>query len=436
MAGSTNRSSRSRLLIALVWTHAAAQKAGTPAELSSMAICNSVGIKDLTPYMSVVPVTSAYGTSASVPIFLPVFSSWPLDAGQRNKGLRRVVVALHGLEANAQDYFCEAMARTAASPDAASTLVIAPWFGNQSVTGEWWAGLKDGSASLYWSVSRWTHGGNNSPGPNKSDPPVKFSTSFDALDAIVATVGALAAGGALPSVKIVTFAGFSAGAQLAQHYAFASHLAPAPPLPVRVLVSDPGSYLYLHPLRPAPQCMPRNNTGPTWTCTSFLTPSSSGCADTYDVWKYGVGGGLDDNLYILPLSTNPSELARYVAAYPTKDVRYVLGTADVCNCNTAGFSNEPGTCTPDPGVITCAPNADGPAGCCDTYPDSTTENVMDVSCEGMAQGSNRLQRGVLFTQYLQKAFSGFAPQVAFFAGGHNASAFMASDAFAQWALAA
>lgn len=423
---------------------AGAQRAGTPEELADMTECiAALGLKDLTPYQTdAFAVTSNYGAASSAPIFLPAYASAPLTTTSPNASITTALVVLHGLSGDANSYFCSALAAARARPDAGSVLVVAPWLGNEGVTGAWWAGASDGGQSLFWTVTRWTHGGNASPGPNGDDPPVKFSTSFDALDAVVDTLTSAATpNGVLPSLSLITLAGFSAGAQLAQRYAFARHVttaaaggANASSPHVRVLVSDPGSWLYLTDSRPAPACRPLSDTGPSWGCTTFEVPPEAGeCAD-YDTWKYGVGAGLDDNLYVAPLDGDAAALAAQVAAYPGRDVRYLLGDGDACNCNSEGFANGPACVPPGASADQCTPDAYGGPGCCDTWPDSDTSNALDTTCASMVQGSNRLQRGLLYGAYLADAFPDSPPpMVATFTGGHNNSAFYASEAFAKWA---
>ena len=127
--------------------------AATPSELSNMKKCISLGYPSLTKYQVGLPLSSPYGVSNSVPIFFPMFASQPLD--QANSAITRVVVFHHGLSGNANSYFCDGMAATDALGQLESTLVIAPWFGDEQVTGSYWTGSKDGSVSAFWSVSRW-----------------------------------------------------------------------------------------------------------------------------------------------------------------------------------------------------------------------------------------------------------------------------------------
>ena len=94
------------------------------------------------------------------------------------------------------------------------------------------------------------------------------------------------------------------------------------------------------------------------------------------------------NRYLTAYATNATMLAQAVAAYPHRDVRFLLGTYDMCNCKTAGYANPHGDyCYP--AAATCTTNTHGGSfegrGCCDTYPDSNTSNALDVHCSALLQ---------------------------------------------------
>lgn len=57
-------------------------------------------------------------------------------------------------------------------------------------------------------------------------------------------------------------------------------------------------------------------------------------------------------------------------------------------------------------------------------------------CEAGVQGSNRLQRGLLYMAYLRDLWSGFEPKVFTASFGHDDTAFYASAPFNEvaWAL--
>lgn len=124
--------------------------------------------------------------------------------------------------------------------------------------------------------------------------------------------------------------------------------------------------------------------------------------------------------------------------YLTDPCMYLLsGDSDVCNCNTEGFQNRPDVCYPSlrETESTCSENKHGGVGCCDTYPDSTN-NHLSLSCESMLQGSNRLQRGLLYMQYLKLFWNNsdeYAPQYSIIRGmEHNMTAFFLSQEFQDY----
>ena len=388
-----------------------------PAELSDNSICIGLGIYPLSPYRRSLPLASPYGAATnSTPIFLPYYSSEHLPASTATTA----AIFIHGLSGNANTYFCEGLAASLAHP---SVLVLAPWFGNEASGESYWGGGSGPGQSLFWSNSRWSTGGTNTA------PPRGWSTSFDLLDALLR---------ALPtSVKLVSVIGFSAGAQLSGRYAFATPLGSAADAfkpHVRFFAGAAGSYLYLAPERPAPSCSPLRDTGPAHTCGAFVVPSTA-CA-AYNDYKYGLQQLDYLNLYLAPLASNATARQEAVARFATKDLRLFLGSEDVCNCNAEGFVlPQGGECAPEGGRLQCAPDAFGGRGCCDTFPDSTSDNALDATCAGMLQGSNRLQRGLNFAAHLAAVLPGHTPQVYTGAYGHNCSGMYASEAFKALAYA-
>ena len=246
-----------------------------PYELLDTESClELLGTANLSSYQSnEVTIPSRYGRSASVPIFLPTYSSWPL--GLPNASIRRAVIYQHGLSGDANSYFCAGMANALESQSTlGETLVISPWFGNVSVTGTCWGGGDTANrASMFFNTADWLQGGNNSPGPDGTNPPTRFGTSFDGLDALIAILFNQTA---FPTLERVVLVGFSAGAQLAQHYAWAARSLPTS---VTVVVSDPSSFLYFSPGRPAPVCRPLSDSGVNATCNSWVVPDAGQCPE-------------------------------------------------------------------------------------------------------------------------------------------------------------
>src|SRR5438445_13467960 len=71
--------------------------------------------------------------------------------------------------------------------------------------------------------------------------------SFSAMDGLLAALDDKAR---FPALKEIVVAGHSAGGQYVQRYAAGNRIEPTLSTPVRYLVANPSSYLYLEPWRP------------------------------------------------------------------------------------------------------------------------------------------------------------------------------------------
>lgn len=190
------------------------------------------------------------------------------------------MVALHGHPRDAQRTF----AATEASV-AAGTLVLAPLF---QVAAEHAGGCHSPgepapqASDLLWRCGSWLAG---APADNAA-----AVSAFAAIDALLAELKQR-----WPSVKVVTVAGFSAGAQWVQHYA--AFAQPPAGLRLRFVVASPGSWLYADPWRPAAQadCPGQNR------------------------WKYG--------LEQLP-AWLPGSAAEAAARYRQANITYLVGADD------------------------------------------------------------------------------------------------------------
>jgi len=226
-------------------------------------------------------------------------------------------------------------------------------------------------------------------------------------------------------------AGFSAGAQLLTRWAFFSPVQQSPS--VRSIIGDPGTLLYFNSMRPEPDCIPLRDSGPDHSCARFL-PFDKHMCPVGDWYKYGVHlANVTHNSYLQPFIEDPNKISGTIKNYALKDIRFMFGQYDICNCNAANFSNTADWCFH--GQATCQPNLYGGTGCCDTYPDSDVVNAVDADCAGMLQGSNRLQRGLNFMSYLTSNASGlsFEPLFAVFPGGHDMQSCYNDSHFRAWA---
>lgn len=481
-----------------------------PPELGNNVSCLSAGLPpDLLAYRRSIRLLTSN-------LFIPVYMSNENDTHTAT----RAVVWLHGLVRDANSYFCDGfsvLSRLGAQND---TISLAPWFGSVQVSeNEWGAPFPSTSPSsssssplsffsAYWDTNRWLEGGDSSPSKYGT------TTSFDVLDAVTAWLRQSAAvGGAFPNLRQIIFVGFSAGGQIASRWSLftpygtnetatrekdignmKNEVKQEENVPIRWIIGDGGSYLYLDSRRPAPSCSPLFDTTTAHSCGIFVKPPEtistvtteksdgglmsrsmwknvdSTCPD-YDVYKYGLQNlsKVRANTYLAPFAADPSKLATAVINYLQKDVRFLLGDQDVCNCNAeGGYKNPLSVCFPPTG--NCTPDTTGGtfrgATCCDTFPDDAQANALDVHCAAMLQGSSRLQRGINYVDYLEAMYRDYHnknanytvkssmgastgstssdrsgssrraiwPLMQFFRGGHSNQAMYNSSTFRQWVL--
>jgi hypothetical protein len=263
-------------------------------------------------------------------------------------GPARALIVMHGHPRDANRTFEAGLAavRNAAALD--GVLVFAPLFqvdaeaaGDCETEGVPAAAPGD----LTWTCQSWMDGGVSTH--------LERVSSFAAMDALLREIQSR-----WPSVTRATLAGFSAGAQFVQHYA---GFADPPPLELRYVVADPGTFLYFDPVRPSPEVA---GAAVDWTTCAggamglgacelaFAVPG--GVCGNADHWKYG-------------LSRLPAHLGRDAtaarAAYAAADISYLEGGQD--------FGEGRGT----------------------------AYSVLDRSCAAEAQGPFRLQRGLAYVQY-------------------------------------
>jgi len=261
------------------------------------------------------------------------------------------LIAIHGHPRDANKTFNAALLAVRRADATARTVVVAPVFQVSAANARkcQTAGVpaaQDGD--LLWTCGSWLEG---------ATARGSTLTSFAALDALVAELRRQ-----WPSLRTVTIAGFSAGAQMVQHSIGFAAEQPAGGPAIRYVVSDPGTWLYFDPVRPQPM---QNGAAVDWSqcsggadgvggCTFTLAAPADNACPTLNRWKYGTDA--------LPAALGRSAAdarARYAAA----DIHYLQGALD---------SND----------------ARG-----------TAYRVLDKSCAAQAQGPYRLQRGQAYAWY-------------------------------------
>ena len=257
------------------------------------------------------------------------------------------LIAIHGHPRDANKTFEAAMTAARRANRLNDMLIVAPVF--QVPTAESQKCRTKGvppaqEGDLVWTCASWIEGGVAS---NDN----QFG-SFDALDALVVELIRQ-----WPSLRRITVAGFSAGAQMVQHYiGFADDDAH---VTLRYVVADPGSWLYFDRERPTPV---QENEPADWSvctasnaaaCAFRFRAESSVCTELNE-WKYGTDA--------MPAHLKRSaEQARL--HYARAKIHYLEGALDT---------------------------GEGKG---------TFYRILDKSCAAEAQGPYRLQRGLAYAAY-------------------------------------
>ncbi|MFO0759369.1 MAG: alpha/beta fold hydrolase [Byssovorax sp.] len=300
---------------------------------------------------------------------LAYFASRPLGADDRAPA--RAVVVIHGAKHDPRGYF-QTMTRLAtAHGGLEQTVVIAPHFQTRPDTSCFDEVDKPAPGELFWSCDAWKMGGASDSDPNVS--------SFQALDALVSSIRA-----SFPSIKRITIAGHSAGAQLAQRYAALSQLMEDPDKPLRFLVSSPSSYLYLdgRRLKRGARCASPGDCALDKRAFEVPAALAKSCPE-YDDYKYGLG---KREGYAAAMSALEVQ-----KQYAWRDVVLLLGERDTGKGPGAGYGE------------------------------------LDKSCAAEAEGPFRLERGLVYQRYASLLFGAKQRAEVIPGCGHDEACMFASE---------
>ncbi|MGZ9713765.1 hypothetical protein ACXX82_23505 [Glaciimonas sp. GNP009] len=284
------------------------------------------------------------------------YASTPINTN--NVRFNAALIVIHGHSHDAAKTFDAAIA-AATTERLSTTLVIAPLFQVNDTNAKKCRSEEQQTAQandFVWTCASWMEGGSSQNDPNL--------TSFKAIDKLVEKIIQR-----YPTIRTVTIAGFSAGAQTIQHYIGFSTL-DAQSYSVRYVIADPGTWLYFDNDRPQPMIADRRVTWPECDadgqsdfakCTVKIVSSSemmSSCP-TYNNWKYGI-----ENLPKVLMQKHTANAVRI--AYQSADITYLEAALDSDNSKKASYK------------------------------------VLDKSCGAALQGPFRLQRGLAYALYDQQ----------------------------------
>ncbi|MGE8704322.1 MAG: hypothetical protein ACN6O5_16730 [Achromobacter sp.] len=226
---------------------------------------------------------------------MPVYANRDL-AKDDLRGIKQVLIVIHGVKRDADNYYETAAALVAADPGRASdTLVLAPRFSGSIDSGF--------SGMAAWRKASWEDGQESVLATGRPAP----VTSFQVLDDLLRSLNDRKR---LPALTGLVLAGHSAGAQLVHRYAVLNNVDGVlrrDGLAMRYVVANPSSYLYLTNERPR-----ADGKG--------YAPYERGICPTYNQYKYGTDK--------LPAYARESDDSRLFVRYASRDVVYLLGGAD------------------------------------------------------------------------------------------------------------
>lgn len=294
---------------------------------------------------------------------IPYFRNYPLST--RNHDIRRVVIAVHGADRGAEAQYdrMKAAACLPGVPPCArldTTLILAPHFMKENdlpgydltADGLFWSeGWKFGDLSL----SNTTH--------RRTDQ----VSSYTIMDSIVSYV---TGSGNFPNLDHITIAGHSAGGQYVNRYSAISRIEETisgSGVEMKYIVANPSSYLYFTNERVYPGTLDTFlEPHPFWSSLCPATdccPGDASCSSvTYDDYIYGLGNPSSYNTYLSNV-VSAIGVEGIKTCYRNKRVAYLLGRLD----------NDP-----------CA-------------------EALDNSCGARLEGRTRLERGLIYYNYIGHA---------------------------------
>ena len=311
-----------------------------------------------------------------------IYRSYSLDT--KNETITRAFVFVHGINRDADNHFRTALAAAFLAGALNDTAIVVPRFASNSSTAGSQAGncgdvLAPDEANWICDPSRpdtWRSGG----GEVGNDR----LTSFDFMDEIVRR---LARKEVFPNLKTIMIAGHSAGGQFVNRYGMSNQVHDSVGVSISYVVSNSSSFAYVDGFRPTESALP-----PTFAAGApgYHPPVAAGppppfvpFADAknctgYDTWPFGLNGRIG---YASRIAGD--QLKTQLTGRP---VTYLLGEADVL-----------------------------PLG------------VFDVSCPAMAQGPNRLGRGLAFSKYVNEHLGAHHKMIVVPFCSHSARCMFTSD---------
>jgi hypothetical protein len=283
----------------------------------------------------------------------------------RNDRVVRGLVVIHGQGRNADNYFASSMAAAYLAGGMEDTVVVSPRLASNEGR-QCQDKLEPMEANFRCTGDSWRSGA-----PSLTDAQIN---SYDVTDAILRL---MAKKDVFPNLRSIVVTGHSAGGQYVARYAMASKADETLGVAVHYIVANPSSYAYFDDRRLAPgsACSEKGE------CKGeFVTFAEGRNCTTYDRWPYG----MQNRASGASAGQSVEDMKKRLAG---RKVTYLLGELDTLPL--AGF---------------------------------------DSSCPAMAQGPNRLQRGINYWNYANKILGAQHRILVVPLCGHNARCMYTADA--------
>ena len=306
----------------------------------------------------------------SGPARILVYRSHPLDTP--NDSITRALIMVHGADRTIRWEFRSAIAGAFLAGSLQSTLIIAPRFAANDGTN---CADSLSANELNWECDLqrvdWRLGG-----VARND---SVASAFNAMDALVL---ALARGSTFPNLRRIVVAGHSAGGQFVTLYAMANHVHDSLKVELSYVVANSASYAYLDDRRPPEAWLAASGRiDPSDTTRiNFTQHTGASSCPGYGNWPFGLA---KKPPYAARLSD--AQLVRQAAQRP---VTYLLSVLDVSPAPPGGYYG---------------------------------------SCAAMAQGSNRLSRGLAFASYMAQVHRAPHRSIVVDGCGHDTRCVYTSD---------
>lgn len=250
------------------------------------------------------------------------------DPSVANNDVTIAIIHIHGISKNARDYLRSMIGAAHKANLYQNSMIIAPQF------------LDEEDYNFYNLSNDYLHWQSNPSGrvrgANSLNSPASLS-SYEVLDELIYLLV-----NNNPNLCQIIVSGHSAGAQMVNRYAAVNVAENNISIPVRYVVANPSTFLYLNDQRAI-----------SGTLDQFAVPNTS--CNLYNDWKYGLQK-LNNFPYIVNIGN-----ATIIDQFKDRDVVYLHGALD----------NDP--------------------------LDPTLEN----NCQAQLQGDHRLERGLIYFNYLK-----------------------------------